>query len=82
MGQNPAPCPARRVQCAGQSGGLLTDPNAAGPFQTSLGFRFQEGFQTAFKNRLETAQMNSIPGVVFNTESGFVRAGTWQRGRS
>jgi hypothetical protein len=41
--------------------------------------RFLEGFQTAFKTRIEgdattgTLQFASIPGVVYNTESGFVR---------
>lgn len=35
---------------------------------------FTEGFPTAFKTRIDVAQENSVPGVVYNTESGFVRS--------
>jgi len=61
------------AQCVGQNTGLFNNPSAAGPFGSQLGLRFREGFQTAFKTRIEDAQLASIPGVVYNTESGFVR---------
>ena len=32
-----------------------------------------EGFQTAFKTRIDPGQSLSTPGTVYNTESGFVR---------
>jgi hypothetical protein len=35
--------------------------------------RFREGFSTAFKSRIQTGQEASVPGVVYNSESGFVR---------
>jgi len=68
--------PRTWVQCVSEPGGsntLFNDPNAAGPFGAQLGLRFREGFQTAFKTRIDPAQLKSIPGVVYNTESGFVR---------
>jgi hypothetical protein len=38
--------------------------------------RFREGFQTAFKPRvIDPAQLSSLPGQVFNSESGFVNPG-------
>jgi hypothetical protein len=40
--------------------------------QSVIGLRFREGFQTAFKTRIEPNQNNSTPGQVFNSESGFV----------
>ena len=71
--------PRTWVQCVSEPGAsntLFNNPSSAGPFGAQLGLRFREGFQTAFKTRIEEAQLNSIPGVVFNTESGFVRATT------
>ena len=68
--------PRAWVQCVSEPGGsntLFNDPNAAGPFGAQLGLRFREGFQTAFKTRIDPAQIKSVPGVVYNTESGFVR---------
>jgi hypothetical protein len=68
--------PRSFVQCVSEPGGsntLFNNPSASGPFGAQLGLRFREGFQTAFKTRIETGQENSIPGVVYNTESGFVR---------
>jgi hypothetical protein len=61
------------VQCTSQNASLSTSPSASGPFGSSLGLRFREGFQTAFKTRLDGNQGLSVPGVVYNTESGFVR---------
>jgi hypothetical protein len=67
------------VQCTSEPGGssdLFTN-GTGGPFDAQLGLRFREGFQTAFKTVIEgtpgTAQYESVPGVVYNTESGFVR---------
>jgi len=68
--------PASFVQCTSQPGGsntLYNNPSAAGPFGAQLGLRFTEGFQTAFKTRIDPGQNLSIPNVVYNTESGFVR---------
>jgi len=62
------------LQCNSTNSALFTNPGASGPFtQGVFGLRYREGFQTAFKTRVETAQLSSIPGVVYNTESGFVR---------
>jgi len=45
-----------------------------------IGLRFREGFQTAFKVRGVTGQENSVPGQVFNSESGFVNTATGTAG--
>jgi len=42
---------------------------------TVMALRFREGFQTAFKRRLIEGQATSLPGQVFNAESGFVNPG-------
>jgi hypothetical protein len=52
---------------------LFNNPNTDRPYDAQLGLRFREGFQTAFKTRIEPGQEASLPGVVYNTESGFVR---------
>lgn len=63
------------VQCVSQNRDLFNDPNRTGGSAAQFGLRFREGFQTAFKKRIETpAQDASLPGQVFNTESGFVRS--------
>jgi hypothetical protein len=64
---------ANFVQCTSQNGALFTSPSASGTFGPQAGLRFREGFQTAFKTRLDPTQGLSVPGVVYNTESGFVR---------
>lgn len=74
--------PRSFVQCTaepGASGTLFGNPSASGPFGAQMGLRFREGFQTAFKQRIAPGQEASLPGVVYNTESGFVRsaAGTF-----
>jgi len=72
------------LQCVSQNGGLFTNPSAAGPFSDRIaGLRYREGFQTSFKTRIGGAvdlgggiivdQRQSVPGLVYNTESGFVR---------
>jgi hypothetical protein len=65
-------------QCVNFNNSLFTDPNRTGTTTNGVfGLRFREGFQTAFKRRIEETgnppQTESIPGVVYNTESGFVR---------
>jgi len=68
--------PRSFVQCTSEPGGsntLFNNPSATGPFAASLGLRFTEGFQTAFKTRIDPGQSLSVPNVVYNTESGFVR---------
>jgi hypothetical protein len=61
------------LQCNSQSADLFNNPSAGGPFSANFGVRFREGFQTAFKPRLEQNQEASLPGLVFNSESGFYR---------
>jgi len=53
--------------------------NSATTDQTVVGLRFREAFQTAFKTRIistvpqgQIPQTASVPGLVFNAESGFV----------
>lgn len=61
------------VQCAGENSSgtrdLLTGTDGAMQFAV----RFREGFQTAFKTQIAPGQMPSTPGVVYNSESGFLR---------
>jgi len=66
--------PPSFVQCTSQNGTLFTTPTSSGPFGAQLGLRFTEGFQTAFKTRIDPGQSLSTPGTVYNTESGFVRS--------
>jgi hypothetical protein len=64
------------LQCVSRNNDLFGNPSASGPFdQQIFGVRFREGFQTAFKTRISQNpdQSVSVPGVVYNTESGFVR---------
>jgi len=49
-----------------------TLPSNSGSGNSIIGLRFREGFQTAFKVRGATGQESSLPGQVFNSESGFV----------
>jgi hypothetical protein len=64
-------------QCVSFNRDVFTNPNRTGSTTSTFAVRFQEGFQTAFKRRIEEAgtppQTESVPGVVYNTESGFVR---------
>lgn len=53
------------------SGTLPSNSTTTG---TVMGLRFREGFQTAFKRRIIEGQNASLPGQVFNAESGFVNA--------
>jgi hypothetical protein len=69
------------AQCSstGAQRDFFSDPLRSGSLAANAGLRFREGFQTAFKPQIilgngETAgQEASIPGVVYNSESGFVR---------
>ncbi|HYP09402.1 MAG TPA: hypothetical protein VER03_24470 [Bryobacteraceae bacterium] len=64
------------LQCVNQNRDLFNNPSAGGPFSDRIfGLRYREGFQTAFKTRVAETQLTSVPGVVYNTESGFVRTG-------
>jgi len=75
-----SPIPRNFVQCSSEPTGdnrLFNNPNTDRPYDAQLGLRFREGFQTAFKKVIEgtpgNQQFESLPGVVYNTESGFVR---------
>lgn len=62
------------AQCVNFNNALFGDPNRTAATGATFGVRFTEGFQTAFKRRIEEpTQLESQPGVVFNSESGFVR---------
>jgi len=55
-------------------------PSNSSSGDSVMGLRFREGFQTAFKVRGITGQENSLPGQVFNSESGFVNPATGTSG--
>jgi hypothetical protein len=61
------------AQCVGEnsSGNRNLISGTTGNMQ--FGVRFTEGFQTAFKPQLVAGQMQSTPGVVYHSESGFLR---------
>ena len=66
------------AQCVSMNSDVFNNPNRTGTTTNGVfGVRFREGFQTAFKRRIEETgdvpQTESEPGVVYNTESGFVR---------
>jgi len=73
-------------QCASSSAqrDFFADPLRSGTLASIASLRFREGFQTAFKPQIITDLANpvannqalSIPGVVYNSESGFVRPET------
>jgi hypothetical protein len=77
------------LQCVGVNTAAYNSPSngTVSAANSTFGLRFREGFQTAFKPRLSPAvpatgtnpgdpgQANSIPGVVYNSESGFVNPG-------
>lgn len=70
------PIPRNFLQCVSEPTGdnrLFNNPNTDRAYSAQLGLRFREGFQTAFKTRIDPGQVESLPGVVYNTESGFVR---------
>jgi hypothetical protein len=49
-----------------------TLPSNSAPAETVIGLRYREGFQTAFKRKYIDGQLSSLPGQVFNSESGFM----------
>lgn len=61
------------AQCVAEnsSGNANLINGTAGSMQ--FGLRFTEGFQTAFKIQIAANQNPSTPGLVYNTESGFLR---------
>jgi hypothetical protein len=73
------------AQCASTSAqrDFFADPLRSGTLGANAALRFREGFQTAFKPQIIAGdgltilgQASSIPGVVYNSESGFVRPET------
>lgn len=46
-----------------------------GSKMANLFLRFNEGFQTAWKLRISPAGPQNVPGVIYNTESGFTPSG-------
>jgi hypothetical protein len=66
------------AQCASTSAqrDFFSDPLRSGDLPANASVRFREGFQTAFKPQIIAGQEASIPGVVYNSESGFVRTET------
>ena len=61
------------VQCASENASgnrnLISGTNGA----INFGVRFTEGFQTSFKPQIVASQLPSTPGVVYHSESGFLR---------
>jgi hypothetical protein len=66
------------AQCTATSAqkDFFNDPLRSGALPANAGLRFREGFQTAFKPQIIPGQEASVPGVVYNSESGFVRPET------
>lgn len=62
--------------CTSSNSDFYDNPATAGTISASGALRFREGFQTAFKPQIIAGQESSIPGVVYNSESGFVRPET------
>jgi len=56
------------------------DPLRSGSLPAIASLRYREGFQTAFKPQILAGQEASIPGVVYNSESGFVSTGATRTG--
>jgi hypothetical protein len=63
----------RFAQCSGENSTLPRDLINGANGDMQLALRFTEGFQTAFKTRVAPNQEPSVPGVVYNSESGFLR---------
>jgi hypothetical protein len=63
------------AQCTstGAQRDFFDNPLRTGNLNANASLRFSEGFQTAFKPNIISGQENSVPGVVYNSESGFVR---------
>jgi hypothetical protein len=66
------------AQCTSTSAqrDFFADPLRSGSLGANASLRFREGFQTAFKPQIILGQESSVPGVVYNSESGFVRPET------
>ena len=64
---------AQFAQCVGENSTGNRDLIGGTEGGMQFAVRFKEGFQTAFKTQIAEGQLASIPGVVFNSESGFVR---------
>jgi hypothetical protein len=70
------------AQCTSTSAqrDFFADPLRSGNLPANGGLRFREGFQTAFKPQIIAGQEASIPGQVYNSESGFVSTGATRTG--
>jgi hypothetical protein len=64
---------AQFAQCSGENSILPRDLINGTNGNVQFALRFAEGFQTAFKTQLASNQMPSTPGIVYNSESGFLR---------
>jgi hypothetical protein len=62
------------LQCSSENSDLAGDSASTSNHVSQFGLRFREGFATAFKIRQAANQDPSTPGVVFNTESGFMNS--------
>jgi hypothetical protein len=60
------------VQCVGENAASPRDLIAGTEGNLQFALRFKEGFQTSFKTQIAAGQNPSTPGVVYNSESGFL----------
>jgi hypothetical protein len=73
--------PPNYAACTSRNRDFFNNPQRDDVFGAFASVRFREGFQTAFKTRIDTTngtdrQAASVPGVIYNSESGFVRVVT------
>lgn len=62
---------AKFAQCTDWNSSVAGDSTKTNG-SVSFGVRFQENFATAFKPRLAAGQDPSTPGIIYNSESGYV----------
>ena len=60
------------VQCVGENAASPRDLVTGTDGNLQFAVRFKEGFQTSFKTQIAAGQNPSTPGVVYNSESGFL----------
>ena len=63
---------AQLVQCVGENAASPRDLVGGTEGNLQFAVRFKEGFQTSFKTQIAAGQNPSTPGVVYNSESGFL----------
>ena len=61
------------AQCVGENSSGNRDLISGSTGNIQFGLRFREGFQTAFKPQIAPGQNPSTAGVVYHSESGFMR---------